>query len=892
MEKIRHAQWRFGGELGARIDRNVEQWLLRMPESNPGILDMMRRRDRHLPYADLVPWAGEFAGKYLISAVQACRMSADPRLKPYVRRFVDALIASQAADGYLGPFPRARRLLGECDLWGHYHCMLGLLMWYDDTGDEAAYRCAIRIADAICRVYGEGKRRPIEAGNPNFNLAVLHGMAELAARTGKREYDAVCARIEEDLQKDGDWLRQGAAGVEYWRLPGSGPRWEALHILQGLVSRYVATGDDRYRKAVLSLWESIRRLDVHPSGAFSTNEQACGTIYGAGPIETCCSVAWMALSVDVLRLTGDPTVADQLELTLWNEALAAQHPSGQWWTYDTPLNGVRAPSYQQISFQYRPGAPELNCCSVNGPRMLGMTSEWAVLRRPEGLDVNFYGPSRFDLPLSDATRVHLAQDTTYPVGGTVRLAVSPTRRSRFTLRLRIPAWSGRTRVAVNGERTAQTPQPGTYLALDRVWRKGDVVDVAFEMSPRVLVGAGPERSGRVAIHVGPLLLAFDAGRNALDTSALAPIDASKLKLTPLRVPQDAGGPGVHRPMGLWRVRTETGQSAALCDFASAGAAGTDYAAWLLASHIGPPATRLGLPEPDATGRPGPILFDWTPTGGAGATYELVVARDPEFRSIVVERTGLSESRATIETGLSTDGLYYWQVRSRNAWGVAANEGGPRRLRVDRGSADTFLAVRADGLMLDCPLNGDAAPLYGKCVAAAGLRPAPDWTGRPGGAVEFGPSSVLRFAIPYFPERDYTAMARACPDGLPSSGQQVISAWRRGMDDPLRIMVAGSEVFARIEAGSFFSTPGAPVEKGRWVHLAAVKQGSALTLYVDGKRAGVATVPEAVHSQSREIGIGFNPHFSGGEHFVGKIARVRFYARALSEAEIVAAAAGE
>ena len=47
------------------------QWLLPAPHANPGMLEMFRDRDRK-PCADMVPWAGEFAGKYLTRAVQIC----------------------------------------------------------------------------------------------------------------------------------------------------------------------------------------------------------------------------------------------------------------------------------------------------------------------------------------------------------------------------------------------------------------------------------------------------------------------------------------------------------------------------------------------------------------------------------------------------------------------------------------------------------------------------------------------------------------------------------------------------------------------------------------------------------------------------------------------------
>jgi DUF1680 family protein len=888
MQKLPGSTWRFEGELGARIARNVDHWLLRAPGANPGMLDMFHRRDRHLPYADIVPWAGEFAGKYLISAVQACRMSPDPRLKPVVRAFANDLIACQDADGYLGPFPKARRLMGDCDLWGHYHCMLGLLMWHDDTGDPRAYDCVLRAADCICRLYVDGKRRPIQAGNPNFNLGVYHVMAELYRRTGNPRYLALVRRIEEDLPKDGDWLRQGLEGVPYYRLPGSGPRWEALHILQGFCTMYEATGDERYRKALLSLWQSIRRLDRHPSGAFSTNEQASGTIYASGSIETCCSVAWMALTIDALRLTGDATMADELELTLWNQALAAQHPSGSWCTYDTPLNGVRAPSYEEISFQYRPGAPELNCCSVNSPRTLGMLSEWAVMAAPKSagagpaIVVNFYGPGAFDLPLTPASRLRLVERTAYPVGGTVDLAVEPQRRARFALRLRIPAWSARTRVTLNGAARPETVSPGAYFTIDRTWSRGDVVRLEFDMTPRLSVGRGPDRGGRAAIHVGPLLLAFDAGHNAIETADLKPIDFSNLRL------KSVPATGVWPPMGMWRTATEGGSAITLCDFASAGASGTDYAAWIPASHMPPPAVSLQLPAADAAGRPGPALMHWSGCGGPDETYDVLLAKSADMQAPVMSLKGLKSPTSTVDLSNLADGDYWWQVRANNEWGSTVNEGGPRRLHVSRTAPAPFTSIRDDGLMIASPLAGDGKPSFGRKSLEEGVAPGSDRHDAPARALVFGPSSKLRYELPFFPERDYTFIGWACPESLPSGGGQVFSAWCRGSDDPLRVIVAGHEVFARIEAGAAYSTPGVYVEQGKWVHLAAVKQGATLTLYVNGKAAQTTAVQEYVRSMSTQIGIGFNP-LIGSEHFIGRIADVAFYARALTADEIKAAA---
>src|SRR5437879_4511525 len=78
-DSLPHAHFMFAGMVGERVEANVENWLLRAPQTNPGMLEMFRMRDRQ-PVPQLVPWAGEFVGKYLISAIQALRMTDDPRL--------------------------------------------------------------------------------------------------------------------------------------------------------------------------------------------------------------------------------------------------------------------------------------------------------------------------------------------------------------------------------------------------------------------------------------------------------------------------------------------------------------------------------------------------------------------------------------------------------------------------------------------------------------------------------------------------------------------------------------------------------------------------------------------------------------------------------------------
>jgi DUF1680 family protein len=508
MDRCDDVNIQLGGPLEHYLSAVSTNWLQRAPRDNPAIFEMFVDRDTQ-PYRDLLPWSGEFAGKLLTGSVQVLRTTDDPALKAATAQFVERLLPLQAADGYLGPFPKESRLTGTApncpgnwDLWGHYHAMLGLMLWYDETDDPRALEAASRIGDLLC-VKFLGTDKPVSStGSMEMNQAVVHSLAMLYARTGEEKYLKLAEGVVADFAAPGagDYLRMGLKEVEFFQIPK--PRWESLHPMMGLAELYWLTGKNDYRKAYEHLWWSIVKTDRHNNGGFSSGEQAQGNPYHQGAIETCCTIAWMAMSVEMLRLTGDPLVADELELSTLNQAIGAFVPTARWSTYNTPMDGRRVPSTQDIAFQIRPGSEELNCCSVNAARGLGMISDWGLMRDPTGLALNWYGPSTFATTVQE-TPVTLTQTTDYPRGGRIELAVEPKRPLKFNLRLRIPHWSAQTTVTVNGEAVAATP--GTYLSLDREWQPGDRVTIELDMSLRYWVGER-ECAGKTSVYRGPVLL--------------------------------------------------------------------------------------------------------------------------------------------------------------------------------------------------------------------------------------------------------------------------------------------------------------------------------------------------------------------------------------------------
>jgi DUF1680 family protein len=565
--------------LGRRLRANLENWELPAPVANPAMLQMFYDRDR-TPDRRLLPWSGEFLGKHLCAAILSHRILRDPRQRAQIDRLVARLIAAQGTDGYLGPFSPSRRLTGNnWDVWGHYWAMRALLLYDEEFHSPQALTAATRAADLLAGKFAD---KPFALTNDGsfgqMNYSVIHAFAQLYRLTGKPAYLAMANWIVRQWDEPGAGLqiRLSLAGKEMYEMPGN--RWEGLHGFQGMYEMYLLTGAAPLGQVFRHLWNSILKGDRHNTGGFTSGERTTGNPYDAGAIETCCTVAWIDMTTDMLKLTADPLVADELELSTFNGMIGGQHPSGRWWTYNTPMNGEKKASAHDIVFQARPGSPELNCCSVNGPRGMALLTEWALLASGDGLTLNYYGPSRFTAPLAAGGRVTLSQQTDYPRTGRVLLTVSPERAQRFTLSLRIPAWSARTTARVNG--TTVEAHAGTYLKLAREWKPGDQVELTLDMSPHFWAGER-ELLAQAAAYHGPLLLAFDPTYNTMELESIPAFDARAF--TPRPVP----APAHTAPWLLLEVKAADGTAVRLCDFATAGMLGNGYRSWFRFSRLAP-----------------------------------------------------------------------------------------------------------------------------------------------------------------------------------------------------------------------------------------------------------------------------------------------------------------
>src|SRR5207253_1487707 len=224
----------------------------------------------------------------------------------------------------------------------------------------------------------------------------------------------------------------------------------------------------------------------------------------------------------MLAATGDAKFTDVIERALYNGINSGMSLDGTLYCYRNPLafdpstgDKIRNPWY------------DVTCCPPNLERTFASLPGYFYSTSRDGIYLHLYDNSELDWHLEDGTGLKITQKTNYPWDGNVEIVVSPAQASDFTFWLRIPGWSDRPQVTVNGKEFSGAA-PGKYLPIRRRWSPGDVIHLQAPMIPQLLA-ANPrvaDDTGRVALQRGPLVYCLEQldqpGDVALSHVALAP----------------------------------------------------------------------------------------------------------------------------------------------------------------------------------------------------------------------------------------------------------------------------------------------------------------------------------------------------------------------------------
>ena len=458
-------------------------------------------------------FTGEFWGKWFTSAALAYSWQPSAAYRAILDKSVSELLKAQEANGRLSSYSKTNDF-GSWDIWGRKYALLGLIAHYDQTGNKESLKAACRATDALIEIAGPGKKKLTETGlmiiGSLSSCSILEPVVLVYQRTADKKYLDFARYLVKLWSETNDYNPRGLRLIED-ALAGVDPiliaapkGYEMMSCYEGLCELYRVTGEQRLLQAVVKFGKSVIKKEIMIVGSGSSGELWCDgakrqTEILEQPMETCVTVTWMKLCYQLLRLTGDPVWADQMEVSLYNALMGAMVNDGKWWAYFSPLIGERMPSPMQVP------VCQSSCCIANGPRGMLITPGWSVMKGKTGPVINLYSEGTWSQKLENGTEVKITQETDYPVNKDILIHVDLPKPDRFTISLRIPAWNKNFTLMVNDEIIKCVP--GTYAHIKREWKNGDKIRMEMDLRGRII--RAPGNVNELAVMRGPIVLALD-----------------------------------------------------------------------------------------------------------------------------------------------------------------------------------------------------------------------------------------------------------------------------------------------------------------------------------------------------------------------------------------------
>lgn len=440
---------------------------------------------------------------------------------------------------------------------------------YYATGKKNFLNIAIKYADCVCREVGD---KPGQASVvPGHQIAEM-GLAKLYIATGNRKYlDQAKFFLDKRGKRDTAWkmTRDGLFDADgyYHRLDeysqshkpvleqdeAVGHAVRAGYMYAGMADVAALTGEQRYIDAIDRIWENIVGKKFYITGGVgaTSSGEAFGKNYElpnmSAYCETCAAIAQVYLNYRLFLLHGDSKYYDALERSLYNGVISGISIDGGKFFYPNPLQSMGQHQRQEWF--------GCACCPSNAARFIPSLPQYIYAVKDNALYINLFNSNTVNVKVGK-TPVTLTQQTNYPWNGDVTLTIDKG-AGHYALNIRIPGWVkgevvpsnlytyadgkrlGYT-IKVNGKELGMRneelrmdtssdkhstphssfliPNSNGYFVIDRQWKKGDKVEIHFDMEPRVVRANGQVAAdkGRVAIERGPIVYCAEHPDNSCD----------------------------------------------------------------------------------------------------------------------------------------------------------------------------------------------------------------------------------------------------------------------------------------------------------------------------------------------------------------------------------------
>ena len=486
--------------------------------------------------------------KTLEGASFSLAVHPDATLQKYVDSLITIIGKAQEPDGYLYTartidpnhphswagkerWEKERELSHE--LYNAGHLYEAAAAHYLATKKRNLLDIALKNADLVCSVFGPNKKHVA----PGHEIVEM-GLVKLYRITGKKEYLATAKFfIEErgrykgydpkskDSWKSGAYWQDNKPVIEQDEAEGHAVR--AGYLYAAIADVAALTGDDSLLHAIDKIWNNVVTKKMYVQGSvgaigdgerFGENyELPNATAYN----ETCAAIANVYWNYRMFLLHGDAKYMDILEKSLYNGLISGVGLDGKSFFYTNAMQITNAFGYKGVEAT-RSGWFECSCCPTNLARLIPSIPGYMYAQKEADLYINLFINSKVNLMIRNKP-VEVVQQNNYPWDGALVFNINPKNNTEFNLMVRIPGWAqnkaipsdlyqfqnnlaAKPVIKVNGQTVDYNIQNG-YAAINRTWKKGDVVAVDLPMEVRRVVANDKikDTKGKVALQRGPLM---------------------------------------------------------------------------------------------------------------------------------------------------------------------------------------------------------------------------------------------------------------------------------------------------------------------------------------------------------------------------------------------------
>ncbi len=445
---------------------------------------------------------GHSFGQYLSGLARAYAVTGDRATRAKVEALVAGLqptLVSRFYDGYHLPGYTFDKLC------------CGLIDAYSLTGVQSAMPAleqALAAAlphlpeKALSRNEQHTRPHTLDADTWDETYTLPENLFLAYQRSGKPVFqDAAIKYLEDDTL-----FNPLSEGIDV--LPGE-HAYSHVNALSSAMQAYLTTGSEKHLRAATNGFKIVE-AQSYATGGWGpgetllrphTDDLARSVFRENSSFETPCGAyAHFKITRYLLRVTGDSRYGDSMERVLYNTVLGVKpilEDGSSFYYSDYSTSGRKTYHHDRWP-----------CCSGTLPQIAADYGISSYFQAGDGLHVNLYVPSKVSWR-EGGVPVTLTQETAYPFRPSTRLTLGLAAAREFTLSLRIPAWAGAgTRVLVGGKVVEGEVRPGSFFALRRGWRHGDVVEVEFAMPLRLETMAIKETTRTTelgALMAGPVV---------------------------------------------------------------------------------------------------------------------------------------------------------------------------------------------------------------------------------------------------------------------------------------------------------------------------------------------------------------------------------------------------